>query len=199
MQNFLSEHFVSAQSLQDKQQRLASGISALDQFLEGGLPWGTLIEWGMPIGFEGRNVLLAFLVGAMQEEGLVLWVNGHASLSVFPPPWFARGLLPHKMVFCDAESPLKILKRAIVNPLFKVIIIDSPTIFSVQDAAFLRRQAASCGQLMVLVRNYFLSNKLGNPWARLRLNCRRQGCGYLLQVMRGQASKRLFLDQGVLE
>ncbi len=181
--------------------KLASCIEEIDDFLEGGLPFDGITEFGMPLGKEGRILLLKFLVNATRGIRMkpiwVLWVSSHSEFSVFPPAWFVKGISPSRMVFTRSAAPAEDLKRAIINPLFKLIILDSPRHFSRDDCFFVNTQARSNGQLIILLRNFFLSNKRGNVWTRLRLNCwKRQATGeFILKTIRGLPGRQLSVHE----
>jgi hypothetical protein len=185
--------------------KLASSIREIDDFLDGGLPFNGITEFGMPLGKEGRVLLLKFLVNATRGIGMkplwVLWVSSHSDFSVFPPAWFVKGVSPSRMVFTRSTAPAEDLKRAIINPLFKLIILDSPQRFSRDDCSFVNTQARSNGQLIILLRNFFLSNKRGNVWARLRLNCwKRQATGdFVLKTIRGLPHRQLHIHEEKLK
>ncbi len=181
--------------------KLASCIREIDDFLEGGLPFNGITEFGMPLGKEGRVLLLKFLVNAtrgIQVKPLwALWVSSHNEFSVFPPAWFAKGVAPSRMVFTQSTAPAQDLKRAIINPLFKLIVLDSPQRFSRDDCFFVNTQARINQQLIILLRNFFLSNNRGNVWAKLRLNCwKRQSTGdFMLRSIRGLPRRQLRIHE----
>ena len=126
------------------------------------------------MGREGRCILLPFLANLSQGQqyppAFILWINGYENLQVFAPAWFARGLVPERTVFAYSADVLVDLKRIFMSPLFKMIVIDSPQFFALEDCLFLRRMAKKHQQVIVLVRNYFLTNKKGNIASNLRLN-----------------------------
>ena len=123
-------------------------------------------------------LLLSFLVRAtssVEGEPLwVLWVSSHEGLCVFPPAWFSRGISPERILFAQSAEPVKELKRVLMHPFFRLIVLDSPKRCTQEDCFFLNRQARNHHQVVVLVRDFFLSNLRGNIWARLRLNCWKQ-------------------------
>lgn len=181
--------------------KLASCIREIDDFLEGGLPFNGITEFGMPLGKEGRVLLLKFLINATRGIEIrpvwVLWVSSHNDFSVFPPAWFVKGVSPSRMVFTRSAAPAEDLKRALINPLFKLIVLDSPQRFSRDDCFFVNTQARTNGQLIILLRNFFLSDKRGNVWARLRLNCwkRQSGRNFILKTVKGLPSGQLFIPE----
>lgn len=185
--------------------RLVAGVAVLDQFLEGGLPFGSLSEFGMPLGKEGRLLLLKYLVTATRGIDMnplwTLWVSSFSEYQVFPPAWFAKGVDPNRIVFAESEAPVRDLKRAILNPFFKLIVFDSPRTFSKDDCHFLDQQARRNDRVAIVLRNYFLSNQRGNIWARLRLNCwkRHASNQFVIRVIRGLSRRELLLDEELLE
>ena len=160
----------------------------LSQFLGGGLPKRAMTEMGMPLGREGRNLLLPFLAEVTGAQQMALWICGHADMMVYPPAFFAAGIVADKMVFAQAPGPLQSMVTALTSPLFKMIVVDSPKRFTDRDGFFLRSQAEKHEQMIVLIRNYFLSTKRGSSWARLRINAWRDssGDGYRLAAVKGR-------------
>ena len=184
--------------------KLASCVEEIDGFLGGGLPFDGITEFGMPLGKEGRLLLLKFLVNATRGLQIkpvwTLWVSSHPDFSVFPPAWFARGVSPSRIIFTQSPAPAQDLKRALINPLFKLIVLDSPQRFSRDDCFFVNTQARLNQQLILLLRNFFLSNKQGNVWARLRLNCwKQQRTGlFILKTVRGLPRRQLSIHEETL-
>lgn len=184
--------------------RLRSCIEEVDTFLDGGLPFNGVTEFGMPLGKEGRLLLLRFLVNATRGLDMdpiwTLWVSSHSDFRIFPPAWFARGVAPSRIVFTQSQSPAHDLKRAIINPFFKLIVLDSPRHFSRDDCFFINTQARHNQQLILLLRNFFLSNKQGNVWAKLRFNCwKQQNSGrFILRTIRGLPRCQVAIHEGRL-
>jgi len=185
--------------------RLACGVKAVDDLLEGGLPFGGVTEFGVPLGKEGRALVLKFLAGATRGGPdlaplWTLWISAPGDFQVFPPACFVRGVLPSRMVFTCSDVPLRDLKRVFIHPLFRLIVLDAPPRFSREDGFFLDHQARLNHQLVLLLRNFFLSNRQGNIWAKRRLNCwKRHGSGqFVIRVIRGLSYRQLILDEGAL-
>lgn len=196
---------VPGEVLAFQSRKLGSCVPEIDDFLGGGLPFGAVTEFGMPLGKEGRMLLLRFLVNAtrgLQIQPIwTLWVSSHPDFSVFPPAWFAKGVAPSRIVFTQSAAPAQDLKRALINPLFKLIVLDSPRHFSKDDCFFVNTQARYHQQLIILLRNFFLSNKQGNVWAKLRLNCwKQQVTGrFILRTIRGLPKRQLTLHEERLQ
>jgi len=182
------------------QDRLASCVKEIDDFLEGGLPFGAITEFGVPMGKEGRLLVLKFVANATRGIGTAplwtLWISSHETYHVFPPAWFARGVDPGRILFARSERPLRDLKQAIGNPIFRLIVLDSPRRFSREDCFYVNRQARLNRQLILLLRDFFLSNRRGNIWAGLRLNCWRRypSEAFVIRVVRGLTYRELVLD-----
>jgi hypothetical protein len=155
--------------------KLTSGVKELDDYLLGGLPYGAMSEWGCPLGRGGREAIRAFIAAATHAEGdqqLVLWVSdARSGVVVYPPSWFAHGVNLTRAYFTACEKPVTQLKPVFFSPLFKVIVLDAPKELSRDDLAFLARQARSNSQIIIVIRNYLLSQERGNVWAKFRLNC----------------------------
>lgn len=165
------------------QSRLSSGISALDHFFDGGLPYGSVVEWGLPLGLGGHEIVLAFLAQAAQSQTTpsenplnpkwILWSSGRPELTVYPPAWHARGVNLEYIRFAKSTKPVEDLKPLFLDPFFKIIVLDAPKDFSEDDCAFIARQARAHGQLILILRDFFLGPRRGNVWARYRVNCAR--------------------------
>lgn len=195
---------VSGGTLAVQPRKLGSCIREVDDFLDGGLPFNGITEFGMPLGKEGRLLLLKFLVNATRglevEPTWTLWVSSHDDFSVFPPAWFARGVSPSRIVFTQTEAPARDLKRAIINPFFKLVVLDSPQRFSKDDCFFINTQARLNQQLVILLRDFFLSNKQGNVWAKLRFNCWKQpGGSFILRTVRGLPRRQVSIYEEQLK
>ena len=185
-------------------EKLASCVESIDAFLEGDIPFGSITEFGMPLGREGRVLILKFLANATQGKLTkplwTLWVSSHENFQVFPPAWFAKGVSPSRMVFTHSQRPLRDLKRAIMHPLFKVVVLDSPQKFTKDDCSFVSRQARANRQSVILLRDFFLSNRQGNIWAKLRINCwkRHSSREFVMKVIRGLSHRQLTVSEEVL-
>lgn len=156
---------------------LASGILPIDDLLGGGLQFGQLTEWGMPFATGGRQVILHFIKSATRGIGLpapllCLWASSSKSQAVaYPPYWDAHGIDLSRVHFAFADHAVDQLKHFFMRPLFSLIILDDPERFSRNDVAFLARKAEQNSQLLLILRNFHLTNRLGNVWAKLRINC----------------------------
>lgn len=192
------EIFLASESC--PQERLGSGHQALDDFFSGGLPWGAVTEWGVPLGRGGRRLVAAFVASATKvktasEPSLVLWVYATKSaLSVYPPAFLASGIDLSWIRFVATAWPLRELKPVFLDPLFKVIVLDSPERLTGDDLAFVAHQARANTQAVLVLRNYLLSPKSGNVWARVRLNAwqeaKRPG-EFVVKAVRGLSSPEL--------
>jgi hypothetical protein len=167
------------------------------------LPFGKVTELGMPLGKEGRLLLIKLLAvhqTAAQSSFRVLWISCFPGISIYPPAWFARGVSEKDTIFTYSEKPINQLKRAIMHSFFKMIILDAPQGFTREDSLFLNIQAKKNNQVIILVRDFFLSNLKGNIWAQLRLNCwlRPQKHEYVIRVVRGLPSGELRFEDSLL-
>lgn len=192
-------HGVStAIQLADRPGTLPSSISLVNQTLDGGLKWGELSEWGSPWGCGGREVLISFLSklnkSHQSQANWCLWVQGQeGEAHVYPPAWEAKGVDLKYIRFTKSLKPVKDLNPIFMSSFFKVIVIDAPQDLSMEDCQFLSRQARRHKQSIIVVRNYFLSPKKGNVWAKLRVNCwhdylREQ---YFLKVIKGLSPRQI--------
>ncbi len=186
-----------------KRSKLGFGLPLLDDFLSGGLPFGKVTELGMPLGKEGRSLLvklLAFHQNRIEKPFQVLWISCFPGISIYPPAWFARGVSEKDTIFTYSEKPINELKRAIIHSFFKMIILDSPKGFTPDDSQFLSIQAKKNNQVTILIRDFFLSNLKGNIWAQLRLNCwrRPQKKEFVVRAVRGMPTGELRLKDTLL-
>ncbi|MBF0280372.1 MAG: hypothetical protein HQM13_21430 [SAR324 cluster bacterium] len=190
----LKKTFISASSRQKTHDHWLSGIDDLDRFLNGGLPIGTLVEFGIPKEKPGRTVLLPYLARASKQT-TILWVNSLEKYRIYPPAFFSRGILPSGMVFSEAVKPLETLKHVFLSPLFKIIVLDSSRV-SLEECLFLKQQAFIHNQSIVLIRPYCLSNLKGNIWSKLRCNILKTTHGrYCLRLVKGQTSKNYYISE----
>ena len=150
----------------------------LDYFLGtagGCLSYGQLIEWGIPWGCHGRMVIIrSILAEATRRHQWCLWVHDQEQLDIYPPAWQASGVdLRYLRVAACPEattnSPMIELKAVFMSSFFKVIVVDCH--LSAQDYMFLARRARQSGLLILVLRKHFLTPRLGNVWAKSRLNC----------------------------
>src|SRR5690606_24230065 len=117
--------------------RLGTGIAVLDQALGGGLAFGSVSEWGLPIGQLGREIIVQLLARATTEGHWCLWVSERQSLIPFPPAWQARGLKLGRLCWVTSVRPVDELRPLLMDPFFRVIVLDAPRHLSAGDAAFL--------------------------------------------------------------
>lgn len=181
---------VLKQRLGQQPQVLHSGIDTLDECVAQVRP-GDLIEWGIPPGMNGRLIPLQLL---KHQIPLSLWIYHHHGLGVFASSWISHGVDLQRLFFICSENPVRELRPIFLEDTFRRIIIDSPRRFSDGDMAFVSRQAREHGQIVFLIRHYFLSGKNGNPHASLRINTWQSGRrSFSLQVIKGPSTGRLTL------
>ncbi len=191
--------------------RLPSLIPALDAFLGGGFPFGAVSECGMPLGMGGRYLLLKFLAQAAEQHEpplWVLWISSHQDLEVYPPAWVSFFNLQNSgheaafdhIIFAYSEKPVQDLKRALARKLFQVVIMDAPPKLDHGECSFISQNAREQKQAVIIVRDFLLSNKRGNVWATLRMNCVKNSYTrqYVLQAVRGLSKKILYLDEDMI-
>lgn len=186
-----------------QQNRLTFGIPLLDDFLKGGLPFGKVTELGMPLGKEGRSLLVRLLAHHQtqaQKPFRVLWISCFPGISIYPPAWFTRGVSKKDTIFTYSEKPVVELKRAIIHSFFKMIILDAPKGFTRNDSLFLSTQAKKNKQVIILIRDFFLSNLKGNIWAQLRLNCWRRSHKheFVIRAVRGIPSGEIRCEESLV-
>jgi hypothetical protein len=190
----LQQQLQSARSLKNElshqSQELVSGIDALDECFARVKP-GDLIEWGIPPGMNGRLIPLQLL---KQQIPLSVWIYHHHGLGVFASSWISHGVDLQRLFFICSANPVKELRPIFLEDTFKRIIIDAPLKFSTGDIAFVSQQARKQGQIVFLIRHYFLTEKRGNPHASLRINTWQSGKrSFSLQFIKGPNSGRISL------
>lgn len=173
--------------------RLASGVPDLDDAFHGGLVFGSITEWGVPLGRGGREIVLRFLAAATRAHTnsrplLVLWIFLTPMLSIYPPAWEARGITLTRIRFARSCEPLRDLKPVFLDPVFSIVVLDALPGLDEPALAYLAAQARRNGQMILLLRNELLGNRYGNVWAKQRVNCWREGVQstrYAIQPVRG--------------
>ncbi|MDH3631836.1 MAG: hypothetical protein OER98_12020 [Gammaproteobacteria bacterium] len=190
----LQQQLQSARSLKHdlshQSQELLSGIDALDECFARVKP-GDLIEWGIPPGMNGRLIPLQLL---KQQIPLSVWIYHHHGLGVFASSWISHGVDLQRLFFICSANPVKELRPIFLEDTFKRIIIDAPLKFSTGDMAFVSQQARKQGQVVFLIRHYFLTAKRGNPHASLRINTWQSGKrSFSLQFIKGPNSGKISL------
>jgi len=190
----LQQQLQSARSLKADQgsstSLLHSGIEALDKLFRHTRP-GDLIEWGIPPGLNGRLIPLQLL---KQQIPPSVWIYHHHGLGVFASSWISHGVDLQRLFFICSKNPVRELRPLFLEDTFKRIIIDAPRKFSSGDMAFVSQQARKQGQIVFLIRHFFLSEKRGNPYASLRINTWQSGkTAFSLQLVKGANRGRISL------
>ncbi len=181
-----------SQQLQSQQQPLRSSIESLDQCLSQVKP-GDLVEWGIPPGLNGRLIPLQLL---KQDIPLSLWIYHHHGLGVFASSWVSHGVDLTRLFFICSAQPVKEVRPVFLEDTFKRIIIDAPQRFSTGDMAFVSQQARQHGQIVFVIRHFFLSEKRGNPHAAVRINTwQTEQQAFSLQVIKGRNRGRFLIPR----
>ena len=177
-------------NLVDQPQLLQSGIDALDECFAQVKP-GDLVEWGIPPGLNGRLIPLQLL---KHQIPLSVWIYHHHGLGVFASSWISHGVDLQRLFFICSDNPVKELRPLFLEDTFKRIIIDAPRKLTRGDIAFISQQARQQGQIVFLIRHYFLTARRGNPHASLRLNTWQSARrSFSLQFIKGPHSKKISL------
>jgi hypothetical protein len=134
---------------------------------------------------------------ATQADTKILWVYGKPELTIYPPAWQARGLPIERMRFACSQAPLEDLRPVFLEPLFKIIVLDTPMNFSDEDCAFVVRQARQNNQLVIVIRDFFLGIRSSNVWSKIRLNCWFDSSTqkYNLRVVRGLPPRHIVFSE----
>jgi predicted ATP-dependent serine protease len=174
---------------------LKTGLPKLDECLGGGLEVGGVSEWGMPSG-HGSRILLMNLITRLtndHKQKPVLWVLGQPGVKVFATAWMSLGVEMSKILFANSFKPLKDLREVFMEPAFSLVVLDSPKSFSKEEYAFISKQAQKNSMHVAFLQNYLLSEKIGNVWARKRLNCKSEHDllgNFQVKMLRGGNQKK---------
>jgi len=175
---------------------IRTGISELDELFSDGVKPGNLIEWGLPQGRNGRIFPILFL---RKEIPLTIWIYADLGLDIYAPAWASHGIDLRRIFFIKCDNPVKKLKPLFLDDTFKIIVIDSPKKLSKGDISFISAQARANKQIIFLIRNYFLSPGIGNPFARIRVNCSQNDRGiYSVNFIKGRNTKKILLTGSML-
>ena len=195
----------SAATIAHGWRKLPSTLPELTDFLHGGLPFASVIEWGLPWGHEVREVVLSLLAMTTSHRWdqplWSLWVHTRERICVYPPAWEARGIDLSFIRFAYSRKPLDDLRAIFLDPFFKVIILDLSHGSSLkpEEMAFLARTARQQNQMIIILRDYLLSPQKGNVWAKLRLNCWRVDHQKLqLRIVKGLPPANLSLSMSLI-
>jgi hypothetical protein len=179
-----------------QQSMMGSGIEALDSAFAGSVRPGNIIEWGIPQGRNGRLIPLLFLRHNAQPT---VWIYGAEELQVYAPAWASFGVDLENLFFIRCREPVKQLRPLFLDNSFRIIVLDGPEKLSRGELAFISQQARHNGQLVFLIRNYFLSAGRGTAVAASRVNCWRNGQGaYSINFIKGRQTKKISLDATVV-
>ncbi|MCP4187508.1 MAG: hypothetical protein GY763_07890 [Gammaproteobacteria bacterium] len=193
----LKQQLISARKLDTGFQArpaLCSGITALDELFST-VKVGDLIEWGIPPGLNGRLIPLQFL---KRDIPASVWIYHHHGLGIFASSWISHGVDLRRLFFICSAEPVKELRPLFLEDTFKYVIIDAPKKFNRGDLAFVAAQARKQGQIVFLIRHYFLSQKQGNAHARLRLNTWQARKGlFSIQPIKGYRNSKINIPAAV--
>lgn len=170
---------------------------ALDSLFPNGIPFGKLIEWGIPLGCDGRRIPILLLCNLQQP---VLWILGDTQARVFAPAWAHLGMDLQRVFFMHSERPVQQLRPVFLEDLFKVIVIDSPQRLTKGELAFLTAQARARSYALFCIQPYFLTTRLGNPYATMRINCQQQSPSqWQVRCIKGKENRpiRVSLDESL--
>ncbi len=146
-----------------------------------------ITECGMPQG--GRSLVLS---AVHHSSSRVIWVlNAGHPLSVFPPAWSQFDL--EKILFLRISDVIKEAKALFLEPCFNTIVLDSFRNLREEDLAFIGMQARRFKFQTILIRDFFLTSKQGNIWAKSRFNILFDAKKdiFQIQTVRGIPSKKI--------
>lgn len=175
---------------------LPSAYPTLNHFLEGGLRFGELSEWGLPWGKGGYEIMVGFVAAATQRKLWTLWISGNRSYALYPPAWAARGVALDYLRVVTCAEPVATLKPLWWEDFFKLIVIDGTCHLEPEEYAFLARRARKQRQIIIVVRHQLLHPHRGNVWARLRCNSWRDSLETPLMVssVRGLSPRQIAIS-----
>lgn len=183
-------------SIKPDAKAIRTGIPELDEIFSDGVKPGRLIEWGLPQGRNGRIFPILFL---REEIPLTIWIYADLGLDIYAPAWASHGIDLRRIFFVKCDDPVRKLKPIFLDNTFKIIVIDSPKKFSKGDISFISVQTRANRQIIFLIRNYFLSPRIGNPFAHMRVNCSRNNRGtYSVNFVKGKNIKKILLTGSTL-
>lgn len=146
---------------------LDTGIKRLNSFLDGfPLNYG-VIEFGCPHGSFGR-VIPALIARSLGNS--CLWAYDDCDLNVYPNSWADIGFDLSRVSFIRDMKPIKCLKPVFNKKVHDVIVLDSKEFIRPSDLRYLANTARRQNVFFILLRNFYLSNKNGNPFCKYRIN-----------------------------
>ena len=172
---------------------LRSGIERLDQTFRPLWSQGGIIEWGLPLGRNGRPLLLAFF---RELEDPLAWVYGHKDLNLQPSAWSGQGVDLDRFFYIQSSRPIVELRPLFLERVFSLIVLDNVEGLGRSDFSFMASQARKHGFLIFVLRNFFLSQKKGNPFAKARFNIdyKISQRHYQLDIIKGFEEQRLRVE-----
>lgn len=169
-----------------------SGVSEVDKLLAEAMRPGNIIEWGTPQGKNGRLIPLLFL---RAHHVPAVWIYGDPEIKVYAPAWASYGVDLRHLFFIHSKQPVKQLRPLFMDNSFRMIVLDDAHKLSRGALAFISSQARHNGQLIFILRNYFLSQKTGTALASMRVNCWQNNRGrHVVHVIKGRHIKKIELD-----
>ncbi len=172
---------------------LASGIAELDVIFRKGVRYGTLVEWGLPEGKNGRILPLLFLRHIMAPTE---WIYPDNGTDIYAPAWASRGVDLRRVLFVKCNDPVMKLKPLFLDDAFTVIVLDSPRKLSKGALSFISAQTRINQQIVFLLRHFFLSSKRGNAFAAVRLNgAQDRRVFFTVNVIKGKQIGKIILPE----
>ncbi|MGE0171303.1 MAG: hypothetical protein AB7T49_00885 [Oligoflexales bacterium] len=161
----------------NESQKILSRIRPIRERMSG-IAFGSLCEWGIPPGQMGLKILLSFLT-TQSHSNFLLWIYNQAEMQVYPPAWQQQGLDLSRLFFINLgenqkiqskkKSVIEAIKPVFLENVFPIIILDD-IYLTRSDMAFLHAQAKRLHKIIFVVYPKLLSHKVGNVWAKWRLN-----------------------------
>lgn len=199
-----NQSITTAHLIKNRTPAITCSNSRLNEFFEGGLYAGELIECGIPWGLESREVILSFIASAHNRSNLrplwCLWVDNKHEMEIYPPGWEARGINLSYIRFAKCDDPIHEVKAVFLEDFFKLIVLDGFQNIKNEEYQFLAHMARNHNQIIILLTNDKLGIEKGNVWAKRRLNIRFDSVKnqYQLESVKGFSQKNMVFTMKVI-
>ncbi len=172
---------------------LLSGIAELDAIFGKGIRYGSVIEWGLPQGRNGRILPILFL---RHNIPATVWIYPDNGMNIYAAAWASHGVDLRRILFIKCDDPVTKLKPLFLDDAFTIIVLDSPKKLSRGALSFISVQARENQQIVFLLRHFFLSSKRGNIFAAVRLNGSQDRRGFFtVNVIKGEIKTKIILPE----
>ena len=152
-----------------------------------------LTEWGIPQGRYGRPLLIKLL---HTRQAPTLWMSDQMAMDFYPQPLHNLGQNLKNLHTVQNRKPFKNMRLVFTENTYPQIILDTSEFLSRADLNFLARMARTHRITIFLIRHFFLTPKIGNPFAKNRFNssfclARKQ---FIFQILKGARPQKAFIS-----